>query len=71
MKSSSFYADLVSSDFSELTLAAKNLAVHATQHLGSLGFGTSFLQWFAAAAAMLVTFWILFFGTFVGNYVFL
>ncbi|KAL9665414.1 hypothetical protein QQ045_020834 [Rhodiola kirilowii] len=40
-----------SSDWADLTTAAKNLALHAAQ-LGSLGFGTSFLEWVASFAAI-------------------
>ncbi|OMO92179.1 cold regulated membrane protein [Corchorus olitorius] len=44
-------SDLISSDFKELTFAAKKLANHAIK-LGSLGFGTSFLEWVASFAAI-------------------
>ncbi|XVF00632.1 hypothetical protein REPUB_Repub04eG0017600 [Reevesia pubescens] len=43
--------DLVSSDFKDLTLAAKKLANHAIK-LGSLGLGTSILEWIASCAAI-------------------
>ena len=43
--------DLIRSDFRDLGVAAKKLAVHATK-LGSLGFGTAFLKWLACIAAM-------------------
>ncbi|GKV23763.1 hypothetical protein SLEP1_g33459 [Rubroshorea leprosula] len=43
--------DLISSDFKELTLAAKKLANHAIK-LASLGFGTTFLEWVASFAAI-------------------
>lgn len=51
MRTDSFARDQISSDFSDLTNAAKNLAVHAAQ-LASLGFGTTFLEWVASFAAM-------------------
>ncbi|KAK0581944.1 hypothetical protein LWI29_019828 [Acer saccharum] len=41
----------ISSDMEELVLAAKKLASHAIK-LGSLGFGTSFLEWVASIAAI-------------------
>ncbi|GLT43052.1 hypothetical protein SLA2020_170260 [Shorea laevis] len=44
-------SDLISSDFKELTLAAKKLANHAIK-LASLGFGTTFLEWVASFAAI-------------------
>ncbi len=43
--------DLIRSDFRDLGVAAKKLAVHATK-LGSLGFGTAFLKWLACIAAI-------------------
>ncbi|CAM8904334.1 unnamed protein product [Rhodiola kirilowii] len=51
MRTDSFTTDLISSDWADLTTAAKNLALHAAQ-LGSLGFGTSFLEWVASFAAI-------------------
>lgn len=42
---------LINSDFQDLSRAATNLARHAVK-LGSLGFGTSFLQWVASVSAM-------------------
>ncbi|KAH9711620.1 Cold-regulated 413 plasma membrane protein 2 [Citrus sinensis] len=45
-------AELISSDFNELKIAAKKLVNDATR-LGGLGFGTSFLKWVASFAAML------------------
>lgn len=48
--SSAAASELITSDFKEIGLAAKNLATHAM--LGGLGFGTTFLQWFASFAAM-------------------
>lgn len=47
-------SDLISSDFKELVFAAKKLANHAIK-LGSLGFGTSILEWIASFAAMYAT----------------
>ncbi|KAJ4836050.1 hypothetical protein Tsubulata_008949 [Turnera subulata] len=44
-------SDLFASDFKDLTNAAKKLANHAVK-LGGLGFGTSFLEWLAAVAAI-------------------
>ncbi|XP_021300329.1 cold-regulated 413 plasma membrane protein 1 [Herrania umbratica] len=44
-------SDLISSDFKELVFAAKKLANHAIK-LGSLGFGTSILEWIASFAAI-------------------
>lgn len=46
-------SELISSDLKEVGHAMKNLANHAIK-LGGLGFGTSFLKWVAAVAAMLV-----------------
>ncbi|CAN0927712.1 Cold-regulated 413 plasma membrane protein 4 [Linum grandiflorum] len=47
--SSSLGADLISSDVKELAVAAKKLVIH----LGIVaGFGTSFLEWLAAIAAI-------------------
>ncbi|MCD7472238.1 hypothetical protein HAX54_013264 [Datura stramonium] len=43
--------DLSGEDLNELKLAAKKLFDHATK-LGGLGFGTSFLKWFASFAAI-------------------
>ena len=54
LKSDSVSNDLINSDFKELGVAAKKLATHVV-HLGSLGFGSTFLQWVAAIAAMYVT----------------
>ncbi|CAM8907068.1 unnamed protein product [Rhodiola kirilowii] len=51
MRTDSFTTDLISSDWADLTTAAKNLGLHAAQ-LGSLGFGTSFLEWVASFAAI-------------------
>lgn len=51
MGTDTFGSDQISSDFSDLSNAARNLAVHAAQ-LASLGFGTTFLQWVASFAAM-------------------
>ncbi|KAJ6692613.1 COLD-REGULATED 413 PLASMA MEMBRANE PROTEIN 1-RELATED [Salix purpurea] len=42
---------LLASDFQDLTIAAKKLANHAIK-LGGLGFGTTFLEWIAAFAAI-------------------
>ncbi|KAJ7945995.1 Cold regulated membrane protein [Quillaja saponaria] len=42
---------LINSDFKDLGLAAKKLASHAIK-LGGLGFGTAFLEWVAAFAAI-------------------
>ncbi|KAH9663342.1 Cold-regulated 413 plasma membrane protein 2 [Citrus sinensis] len=44
-------AELISSDFNELKIAAKKLVNDATR-LGGLGFGTSFLKWVASFAAI-------------------
>ncbi|XP_059647734.1 cold-regulated 413 plasma membrane protein 1 [Cornus florida] len=41
----------IASDLKDLGNAAKKLAIH-TVNLGSLGFGTTFLQWVAACAAI-------------------
>ncbi|KAL6270238.1 cold-regulated 413 plasma membrane protein 1 [Prunus yedoensis var. nudiflora] len=43
--------ELIHSDLKDLATAAKKLANHAI-HLGSLGFGTSFLKWVASFAAI-------------------
>lgn len=43
--------DQISNDFKDMTNAAKRLASHAIK-LGGLGFGTTFLQWLASAAAI-------------------
>ncbi|BBH09473.1 hypothetical protein Prudu_248S000900 [Prunus dulcis] len=43
--------ELIHSDLKDLATAAKKLANHAI-NLGSVGFGTSFLKWIAAFAAM-------------------
>ncbi|KAL9683616.1 hypothetical protein QQ045_015440 [Rhodiola kirilowii] len=50
-RSDSVTSDLISFDLADMTNEAKNLALHAAQ-LGSLGFGTSFLEWVASFAAM-------------------
>ncbi|XP_057964853.1 cold-regulated 413 plasma membrane protein 1-like [Malania oleifera] len=52
-KGSSYMAarELIGGDLRELILAAKKLANHAVM-LGSLGFGTSFLEWLASFAAI-------------------
>lgn len=42
---------LITSDFQDFANAAKKLANHAVK-LGGLGFGTTFLEWIAAFAAM-------------------
>uniref|UniRef100_A0A6N2LEF7 Uncharacterized protein n=1 Tax=Salix viminalis TaxID=40686 RepID=A0A6N2LEF7_SALVM len=44
-------SSLFASDFQDLTIAAKKLANHAIK-LGGLGFGTTFLEWIAAFAAI-------------------
>ncbi|XWS62482.1 hypothetical protein CRYUN_Cryun06bG0015100 [Craigia yunnanensis] len=44
-------SDLISSDYKELVFAAKKLANHVIK-LGSFGFGTTFLEWFACFAAI-------------------
>ncbi|KAJ6409683.1 hypothetical protein OIU84_009227 [Salix udensis] len=44
-------SSLLASDFQDLTIAAKKLANHAIK-LGGLGFGTTFLEWIAAFAAI-------------------
>ncbi|XP_062019507.1 cold-regulated 413 plasma membrane protein 1-like [Rosa rugosa] len=51
MKTDSVSGDLINSDFKDLAAAAKKLATHAV-HLGSLGFGTTFLEWVASFAAI-------------------
>lgn len=51
MKTDPVAEDLISSDMTELKLAAKKLINDATK-LGGLGFGTSFLKWVASFAAM-------------------
>jgi|UniRef100_A0A2N9HZQ3 hypothetical protein len=51
MKTDEGAGELLSSDVKDLVYAAKKLATHAIK-LGSLGFGTSFLEWLAAFAAM-------------------
>lgn len=43
--------DILNSDFNELKAVAKRLANHAVK-LGGFGFGTTFLQWLAAIAAI-------------------
>ncbi|KAM7474955.1 hypothetical protein LguiB_022198 [Lonicera macranthoides] len=48
--SSAAASELITSDFKEIGHAAKKLATHAM--LGGLGFGTTFLQWFASFAAI-------------------
>ncbi|KAK6258435.1 hypothetical protein SCA6_012909 [Theobroma cacao] len=52
MKTDPVAEDLISSDMTELKLAAKKLINDATK-LGGLGFGTSFLKWVASFAAIL------------------
>ncbi|KAL6211616.1 hypothetical protein ACLB2K_016839 [Fragaria x ananassa] len=54
MKTGSVANDLINADFKDLAAAAKKLANHAV-HLGSLGFGTTFLEWVASFAAMYAT----------------
>lgn len=54
MRTDSVASDLINADFKDLADAAKKLATHAI-HLGSLGFGTTFLQWVASVAAMYVS----------------
>ncbi|KAK4741135.1 hypothetical protein SAY87_024723 [Trapa incisa] len=44
-------SDLINSDLQELSTAAKKLVNHAIR-LGSLGFGTTFLEWVASFAAI-------------------
>ncbi|XVE67424.1 hypothetical protein DITRI_Ditri08aG0159800 [Diplodiscus trichospermus] len=44
-------SDLITSDFKELVFASKKLAYHAIK-LGSLGLGTSILEWVASFAAI-------------------
>lgn len=44
-------SELITSDLKEFGYAAKKLATHAIK-LGGLGFGTTFLQWFASFAAI-------------------
>ncbi|XP_050366714.1 cold-regulated 413 plasma membrane protein 1 [Argentina anserina] len=44
-------SDSINTDFKDLAAAAKNLATHVV-HLGSLGFGTTFLQWVACFVAI-------------------
>ncbi|PRQ23411.1 putative cold-regulated 413 protein [Rosa chinensis] len=51
MKTDSVSGDLINADFKDLAAAAKKLATHAV-HLGSLGFGTTFLEWIASFAAI-------------------
>ncbi|XP_004290397.1 PREDICTED: cold-regulated 413 plasma membrane protein 1 [Fragaria vesca subsp. vesca] len=51
MKTGSVANDLINADFKDLAAAAKKLATHAV-HLGSLGFGTTFLEWVASFAAI-------------------
>ncbi|KAK9942281.1 hypothetical protein M0R45_007956 [Rubus argutus] len=51
MRTDSVASDLINADFKDLADAAKKLASHAI-HLGSLGFGTTFLQWVASVAAI-------------------
>ncbi|GMY05892.1 cold-regulated 413 plasma membrane protein 1-like [Fagus crenata] len=51
MKTDEGAGELLSSDVKDLVYAAKKLATHAIK-LGSLGFGTSFLEWLAAFAAI-------------------
>ncbi|GER50408.1 cold-regulated 413-plasma membrane 2 [Striga asiatica] len=45
-------SELISSDLKEVGYAVKNLANHAVMLGGGLGFGTSFLKWVAAFAAI-------------------
>ncbi|PRQ23417.1 putative cold-regulated 413 protein [Rosa chinensis] len=51
MKTDSVSGDLINADVKDLAAAAKKLATHAV-HLGSLGFGTTFLEWVASFAAI-------------------
>lgn len=44
-------SDLIRSDLKDFAAAAKNLANHSIK-LAGLGFGTTFLEWLAALAAM-------------------
>lgn len=55
MRTDTDTTDLISSDLRDLGNAAKKLATHAIK-LGSLGFGTTFLEWLASFAAMYVLF---------------
>ncbi|KAJ9704879.1 hypothetical protein PVL29_003092 [Vitis rotundifolia] len=51
MRTDTDTTDLISSDLRDLGNAAKKLATHAIK-LGSLGFGTTFLEWVASFAAI-------------------
>ncbi|KAL6348019.1 hypothetical protein AAG906_037748 [Vitis piasezkii] len=51
MRTDTDTTDLISSDLRDLGNAAKKLATHAIK-LGSLGFGTTFLEWLASFAAI-------------------
>jgi len=51
MKTDGATSELIASDFKDIGTAAKKLAAHAIK-LGSLGFGTTFLQWIASIAAI-------------------
>ncbi|KAJ8747585.1 hypothetical protein K2173_014541 [Erythroxylum novogranatense] len=51
MRSDQEALNLISSDWKDFTFAARKLANHAIK-LGGLGFGTTFLQWVAAVAAI-------------------
>nr|AXA98689.1 cold-regulated 413 inner membrane protein 2 [Vitis vinifera] len=51
MRTDTYTTDLISSDLRDLGNAAKKLATHAIK-LGSLGFGTTFLEWLASFAAI-------------------
>ncbi|KAL6494757.1 hypothetical protein OROGR_031557 [Orobanche gracilis] len=48
-------SEVISSDLKEVGHALKNLANHTVVRLGGIGFGTSFLKWVAAFAAILPT----------------
>ncbi|KAL6522624.1 hypothetical protein OROMI_031582 [Orobanche minor] len=48
-------SEVISSDLKEVGHALKKLADHTVVRLGGIGFGTSFLKWVAAFAAMLST----------------
>jgi hypothetical protein len=51
MKTDQVSNQLISSDLKEIGAAAKKLATHVIS-LGSLGFGTTFLEWIASFSAM-------------------
>uniref|UniRef100_A0A5B7AHD0 Cold-regulated 413 plasma membrane protein 2 n=1 Tax=Davidia involucrata TaxID=16924 RepID=A0A5B7AHD0_DAVIN len=51
MKTDPTTNEFIASDLKDLGNAAKKLATHAIK-LGGLGFGTTFLQWFATVAAI-------------------